>query len=157
MFLRARRTSPSDGSPNTVVAAMCSLGPKGLHPLMEGPFLLRVYIPREHFLPVSTRYCCLLFPAWRSSLTTKVDKSYYYGFGKFIYFCFQQKKNACIIEIIEKRLCHFFLSCTLCLFFLCHFSLVPFFRCHFFRCLFFRCLFFLHSFWQVPWTLASYP
>ena len=69
-------TSPSDGSPNTVVAAMCSLGPEGLHPLMEGPFLLRVYIPREHFLPVSTRYCCLLFPAWRSSLTTKVDKSY---------------------------------------------------------------------------------
>ena len=69
----------------------------------------------------------------------------HYGFEKFIYFCFQQKKIACIIEIIEIKLCHFFLSCTLCHFFLCHFVLVPFFLCHFFLRLFFRCHFFLHS------------
>ena len=40
------------------------------------PFLFRVYIPEEHFPPVSTRYCCLLFLACRSSLAIKVDKSY---------------------------------------------------------------------------------
>ena len=71
----------------------------------------------------------------------------HYGFEKFIYFCFQQKKIACIIEIIEKKLCHFFLSCTLCHFFLCHFFLVPFFPVPFFPVPFFLVQFFLHSSW----------
>ena len=66
----------------------------------------------------------------------------HYGFEKFIYFCFQQKKIACIIEIIEKKLCHFFLSCTLCHFFLCHFFLVPFFPVPFFPVPFFPVPFF---------------
>ena len=80
----------------------------------------------------------------------------HYGFEKFIYFCFQQKKIACIIEIIEIKLCRFFLSCTLCYFFLCHFFLVPFFRCHFFLCLFFRCHFFLHSLATAPSNSYTY-
>ena len=66
----------------------------------------------------------------------------HYGFEKFIYFCFQQKKIACIIEIMEKKLCHFFLSCTLCHFFLCHFFLVPFFPVPFFPVPFFPVPFF---------------
>ena len=66
----------------------------------------------------------------------------HYGFEKFIYFCFQQKKIACIIEIIEIKLCHFFLSCTLCHFFLCHFFLVPFFPVPFFPVPFFPVPFF---------------
>ena len=59
----------------------------------------------------------------------------HYGFEKFIYFCFQQKQIACIIEIIEIKLCHFFLSCTLC-----HFFLVPFFPAPFFPVPFFPTL-----------------
>ena len=115
MFLRARRTSPSDGSPNTVVAAMCSMCLNRLNRL-------------------------------------------HYGFGKFIYFCFQQKKIACIIEIIEKKLCHFFLSCTLCLFFLCHFFLVPFFPVPFFPVPFFPVPFFptLTMTWGVCDSITLY-
>ena len=66
----------------------------------------------------------------------------HYGFDKFIYFCFQQKKIACIIEIIEIKLCHFFLSCTLCHFFLCHFFLVPFYPVPFCPVPFFQVPFF---------------
>ena len=69
----------------------------------------------------------------------------HYGFEKFIYFWFQQKKIACIIEIIEIQLCHFFLSCTLCHFFLCHF-----FLCHFFLVPFFPVPFFPVPFFPVP-------
>ena len=94
---RARMTSPSDGSPNTVLMLLNRLN----------------RLNRLH-----------------------------YGFEKFIYFCFQQKKIACIIEIIEIKLCHFFLSCTLCHFFLCHFFLVPFFPVPFFPVPFFPVPFF---------------
>ena len=80
----------------------------------------------------------------------------HYGFEKFIYFCFQQKKIACIIEIIEIKLCHFFLSCTLCHFSLCHFFLVPFFPVPFFPVPFFRCHFFLHSS-SVTMVMPSWP
>ena len=61
----------------------------------------------------------------------------HYGFEKFIYFCFQQKKIACIIEIIEKKIVPFFPIMHFVPFFP-----VPFFPCAFFSCAIFSCAFF---------------
>ena len=96
----------------------------------------RVIKPQYASPPIRRKYC--------QDFTMCLNRlnRLHYGFGKFIYFCFQQKKIACIIEIIEKKLCHFFLSCTLCLFFLCHFFLVPFFPVPFFPVPFFPVPFF---------------